>query len=148
MEEKVLSGWGNLLRRRLPLLGHRNWIVVADGAYPWQAVPGMETVATEAPLGNGLKIVLQGLVAKPHLRPVIHVDVELPFLSEEDTSGISSHRAELQEILKSRFLQHKFHKKIIRRLDVDGHIFRILLLKTTLTLPYASVHRAGLWLLA
>ena len=27
--------WKNKLRRELPLLGHRNWIVIADAAYPW-----------------------------------------------------------------------------------------------------------------
>ena len=40
--------WEAVLTRRLPLLGHRNWIVVADAAYPAQSNPGIETIATGA----------------------------------------------------------------------------------------------------
>ena len=38
--------WRATLDERLPLLGHRNWIVVADAAYPWQASAGIETIDT------------------------------------------------------------------------------------------------------
>jgi len=38
--------WRATLDDRLPLLGHRNWIVVADSAYPWQASAGIETIVT------------------------------------------------------------------------------------------------------
>lgn len=37
-------GWRTLLTRRLPELGHRNWIVIADSAYPSQVAPGIETI--------------------------------------------------------------------------------------------------------
>ena len=32
--------WQTKLKKELPLLGHRNWIVIADSAYPWQTAPG------------------------------------------------------------------------------------------------------------
>ena len=41
---EALSGWEQLLEERLPLFGHRNWIVVADAAYPAQCRPGIETI--------------------------------------------------------------------------------------------------------
>jgi len=38
------SKWESQLHRQLPLYGHRNWIVVADSAYPAQSRPGIETI--------------------------------------------------------------------------------------------------------
>src|SRR5665213_988847 len=35
--------WTMVLDERLPLYGHRNWIVIADSAYPLQSAPGIET---------------------------------------------------------------------------------------------------------
>jgi len=32
----------------LPLFGHRNWIVVADSAYPAHSMPGIETIVSGA----------------------------------------------------------------------------------------------------
>jgi hypothetical protein len=40
----VKKGWERQLRESLPLYGHRNWIVVADAAYPAQSKHGIETV--------------------------------------------------------------------------------------------------------
>ncbi len=36
------------LNSLLPLFGHRNWIVVADSAYPAQSKPGIETIVSGA----------------------------------------------------------------------------------------------------
>ncbi|MCU0782363.1 MAG: hypothetical protein MUF04_14880, partial [Akkermansiaceae bacterium] len=38
--------WEALLASELPRLGHRNFIVIADSAYPLQSAPGIRTVAT------------------------------------------------------------------------------------------------------
>lgn len=35
----VGSGWKQQLDRELPLLGHRNWILVVDKAFPMQTSP-------------------------------------------------------------------------------------------------------------
>ena len=42
------DNWKETLRKELPLLGHRNWIVVADSAYPLQTAPGIETIRADA----------------------------------------------------------------------------------------------------
>lgn len=42
------SDWRGRLKSELPAMGHRNWIVVADAAYPKQTAAGIETVATGA----------------------------------------------------------------------------------------------------
>ena len=40
--------WNQRLAEAMPLLGHRNWILVVDSAYPLQISPGIETVETNA----------------------------------------------------------------------------------------------------
>ncbi len=47
MTELVTSAvheWERELNLLLPLFGHRNWIAVADVAYPAQSRPGIETI--------------------------------------------------------------------------------------------------------
>ena len=44
--EREEQTWEQRLQHLLPLLGHRNWIVVADSAYPAQSNPGIETIYT------------------------------------------------------------------------------------------------------
>ena len=38
------SNWEEVLKDRLQLYGHRNWLVIADSAYPAQSRPGIETI--------------------------------------------------------------------------------------------------------
>ena len=46
--ERNPQTWEQQLKTLLPLLGHRNWIVVADSAYPAQTAQGITTIATSA----------------------------------------------------------------------------------------------------
>src|ERR1700733_11277413 len=43
-----VSDWKTVLVDRLPLYGHRNWIVIADSAYPAQTASGIETIYSNA----------------------------------------------------------------------------------------------------
>ena len=40
--------WQTKVDEDLPYLGHRNWILIVDSAYPLQASPGVETIETNA----------------------------------------------------------------------------------------------------
>ena len=131
--------WQGILQQRLPLLGHRNWIVVADAAYPWQTAPGIETLSTGGAQIDVLRAVLNAVEVAPHLRPIIYTDAELPFLREEDAPGIGAYRDELRTILGGRPVESLPHDEIIKLLDEAGRAFHVLLLKTTLALPYTSV---------
>lgn len=44
--EESVSTWDEVLGKQIKLLGHRNWIVVVDAAYPLQSSPGITTVAS------------------------------------------------------------------------------------------------------
>lgn len=131
--------WRKKLEKELPLLGHRNWIVVADSAYPWQTSPGIETVYTEGDQVEVLKEVMNVLAKAKHVEPTIYTDAELTHIPEADAKGISEYREQLKKVLAGRNVQSLPHEQIIGKLDETGKTFHVLLLKTRLTLPYTSV---------
>jgi hypothetical protein len=133
------ADWRRLVDRELPLLGHRNWIVIADAAYPLQASPGIETIATGEEHLAVLKYVLAALDRSKHVRPVFHLDAELPFVPEEDAPGIDAYRQKVGSVLKDQKTHSLPHEQIIERLDQSARTFRVLVIKTNLRLPYTSV---------
>lgn len=142
------EAWRTKLHEELPLLGHRNWIVVVDSAYPWQTSAGVETVETNEDAPTVLKAVLDAISKAPHIRPVLYTDAELPFVSEADAPGVSAYRAGLQKLLAGKPTTSLMHEEIIKKLDQAGKTFHVLILKTKLTIPYTSLFlelKCGYW---
>ncbi len=140
--------WRRTLETELPLLGHRNWIVVTDSAYPLQTAPGIETIRADADQTAVVQAVIEALAKTRHVKPVIHTDAELPFVAEADAPGVTTYREKLARILEDQPVSNLPHKEIIRRLDEAGKTFKILLIKTPLALPYTSVFfelECGYW---
>lgn len=131
--------WQSTLSRKLPEYGHRNWIVVADSAYPKQSAPGIETVWTGQDQITVLRKVLQEIEGMPHVRPVVLLDAELASVAEADAPGVEAYRRELDLLLKGRQVRVTPHEEIIAKLDQGSKLFNVLLLKTNLTIPYTSV---------
>ena len=69
--------WQSKLKSDIPVLGHRNWIVIADAAYPKQSAPGIETVFTGGDQLEVLKTVLKAIEDAPHVNAKILIDAEL-----------------------------------------------------------------------
>lgn len=137
MEE--FKGGLAILDERLPLYGHRNWIVVADAAYPAQARDGIETVASGGDQVEVLQNVLDRIDRATHVRPVIYVDRELDFVAEPDAAGVTAYRECLAILLKGHTTKRLPHEEIIALLDSAAQMFKVLIVKTTLTIPYTSV---------
>ena len=131
--------WRAKLAEQMQLLGHRNWIVVADSAYPWQVSPGVETVETGADHVEVLKAVLKAIKGSIHVRPIIYMDSELRYVPESDAPGVDRVRKALNRALAGREIQTMLHEKIIGKLDETGKTFHVLLLKTNMAVPYTSV---------
>src|ERR1019366_1179663 len=74
--------WKSIIRRLLPLWGHRNWIVIADAAYPAQSNPGIETIAAGADHLLVLQTTLDAVQGSKHVRANIYLDAELNAVSE------------------------------------------------------------------
>lgn len=131
--------WKDTLSARLPLYGHRNWIVVTDSAYPAQANPGIETIVSGAGQTQVLKDVLQSLAASKHMKPKVYIDQELEFVPEESAPGVSAYRTELKQLLRGQQVSALPHEDIITKLDQAGKTFCVLIIKTNMTTPYTSV---------
>ncbi len=131
--------WKQVLHDRLPLYGHRNWIVIADSAYPAQSREGIETIVSNTGQIEVLKEVLADLSSSRHVRPIIYRDRELSFISEADASGIDNYRQQLSALLPSAKATSLPHEELIHKLDQAGQTFRVLIIKTNLTIPYTTV---------
>jgi len=138
-EERDRGEWRDRLRTLLPKMGHRNWIVVADSAYPSQTAQGIETIVTGEDHLKVLRQVMAELAKQRHVRPAVYVDKELAFVPENHARGIENFRQRLYELLEERAARTLPHEEIIARLDKAGSTFHVLVLKTNLTLPYTSV---------
>ena len=140
--------WKTTVAQTLKQFGHRNWIVVADGAYPEQSNPAIKTIAVDA---DQLEVVtyLNQLIAKAnHVDANIFVDKEMAFVAEEDATGIEKYRTDLTQLLKGKTVKTMLHEDIIRELDTSAKLFNILIIKTDLAIPYTSVFfqlECGYW---
>ena len=133
------SGWQDKLNTDLAVLGHRNWIVIADSAYPAQSRAGIETIYTGQSQIETTKAVLAAVDKAAHVNPNIYLDAEIEYVTEDAAPGIDAYRKELSDLLGNRKVKHIKHEELIAKLDEAAKVFRILILKTDLTIPYTSV---------
>ena len=138
-KKETSASWLDTLESRLPALGHRNWIVVADSAFPLQISPGIETIVTNEDHFTVLAKVLKAVDQAKHVRPKVWLDKELAYVTEDLAPGADDARRRLDEILKGRGAAPVLHEDLIARLDQAGKAFKIVMVKTTLAVPYTSV---------
>ena len=134
-----MPDWERQLNALLPFYGHRNWIVVADSAYPAQSRPGIETIVSGAGHIEVARKVLGSIAASRHVRANIYLDQELEFVADSDAPGVSQYRDQLVALLKSSNPAHLPHEQIIATLDQTAQLFRVLIIKTELAIPYTSI---------
>jgi hypothetical protein len=133
------SGWQSKVQEDMPRLGHRNWILVVDSAYPLQSSPGVETVETNADQLEVIKFVLGAIDKSVHVRPDLFMDAELPFVQEEDAPGTSAYRDAIAKLLDGQNIGSELHEKLIADVDDAGKVVNVLILKTKSVIPYSSV---------
>jgi hypothetical protein len=137
--ETKAPAWERTLASELPALGHRNWIVVADSAFPLQISPGIETIVTGEDHFSVLEKVLRAVDGAKHVRPKVWLDKELDYVTEDLAPGADEAKRRLNELLAGRGAKPVLHEDLIARLDQAGKTFKIVMVKTTLAVPYTSV---------
>lgn len=135
---KKIAAWEQHLAELLPLYGHRNWIVVADAAYPAQSKPGIETIFAGGDQLEAVRKVYDAITESTHVRANIYVDQELASVPEHDAAGVLDYRGQLERLFGPSMRQLP-HEQIIAKLDQSAEVFRILILKTAMTIPYTTV---------
>ncbi len=131
--------WQTTVDQNLPLLGHRNWILIVDSAYPLQSSPGVQTVETNADQLEVVHYVIGAINKSIHVRPDIFMDAELPYVQEEDAPGTSAYRDAIAKLLDGQNIQSELHQTLIEDVDKAGQLVHVLVLKTRLAIPYSSV---------
>ena|SRR5579875_3228831 len=136
--------WQTILQSRLPLYGHRNWIVITDSAYPVQSSPGIETITSNADYFQVLQTVFGALQRSRHVTPIVYTDRELPAVAENDAPGITAFRDQLNTFLNGAQLRNPpttnlKHDELISKLTEVSQSFRVLVIKTDAVLPYTSL---------
>lgn len=139
-EKTSVADWKESLQEKLPLLGHRNWIVVTDMAYPLQADPGIITLYAPETFGNVAAFVMDRIRRSEHVFAHIYQDREQLALTEELCPGVTAYRNSLSKVLdgseKVTFLPHE---ELISKLDSVSKLYQVVVIKTALTLPYTSI---------
>jgi D-ribose pyranose/furanose isomerase RbsD len=138
MNNTLKNSWKEELNKLIPLLGHRNWIIVTDMAYPLQTQSGIQTIYTGEDFFPVLENVFRKIEKEPHIRPLIYHDKELDYLEEKEAAGIDNLRRQMKNLLGDK-LTSVPHELLISRLDEVSRIFNVVILKTTLTIPYTSI---------
>jgi hypothetical protein len=134
-----LADWQTTLHQRLPVYGHRNWIVVSDAAFPAYSQSSIETIAVNQDLLPVLKYVAKAISSSQHVRATPFVDQELPFVPEEDYPGVVQLRREIAYTFGNTPLTSIPHADLLTKIDDAGKTFRVLFIKTNTTIPYTSV---------
>lgn len=133
------ANWKQVLQDRLALYGHRNWIVIADSAYPAQTAPGIETIVSHENQPEVLRQVLASIAASKSVRPIVYLDQELKYVDEKDAPGVSAFREQLPGLLRNQEQHSLPHEQLIAKLADVSKDFRVLIIKTNLTIPYTTV---------
>src|ERR1700733_14226347 len=139
LAQQPTAEWRTRLAQVLPLLGHRNWIMIVDSAYPLQSSAGVDTIETNTDQMEVVRQVLSTINSSIHVRPIVYMDAELPFVPEKDAPGVTAYREAVKSALKGQMITSLPHEKIIAKVDEVGKTFHIVVLKTTMTVPYTSV---------
>jgi len=137
ISDKEVHAWKDELKNELPLLGHRNWIVVADMAYPLQTEPGIKTIYTDASYMEVLDFVYKAIGRMPHVKANIYQDKELSYLDEDHLVGLDTLRRQMKALFGGA-ITPVLHDELIKGLAEVSRNFNVVILKTNLTMAYTS----------
>jgi hypothetical protein len=133
-----MNDWRRCLAELLPSYGHRNWILIADAAYPAQ-VGAVEVLATGEDHLAIVREVVDALREASHVHPVIRLDAELQYVTDDLVPGADALRSALLEELADLTPDWVLHASLIDRVGEVAERFSVLVIKTTGTVPYSSV---------
>ncbi len=131
--------WKEKLRETLPLLGHRNWILIVDKAYPLQSAPGITTLYAPEPIEKVLEHTLAAVQGADHVKPIVYTDRELRYMDDELCPGVEKLRVRYAHLMADLQPVSLLHDEIFPKLDAASKLFSVLAIKTDCLIPYSSV---------
>lgn len=138
VESTQPGNWKDDFGKVLPMLGHRNWVLVVDKAFPLQNAGGMNVINTGGEIEEVLGHVLAEIGSSSHVTPIIYTDKELEFIpgfGEKETAIVERYHKMLSGMQVNSIL----HEEVFSKLDAASKLFSVVVLKTECTIPYTSV---------
>ena len=138
----------NTLRHELSYLGARNWVVIAEAAFPIQSRHGLRVIRLNAEIPEVVDNVEQVIEEKYHVKPRLYVSSEAKDVPYDYAPGIKNYHEQLEQALHGRETVELDHAMLMRMLGDTSKTYRILVIKTQTALPYTSVFMelgSGYW---
>jgi len=132
------ADWKTEFSKKLPLMGHRNWILVVDKAFPLQQSAGMEYIYAPEGMEAVLREVISEIKSADHIMPVIYRDAELEFVKPLVGAKAGQLIQATQAILQGTTVHTMLHDSVFKQLDREAGLFKVLVIKTNETVPYSS----------
>jgi D-ribose pyranose/furanose isomerase RbsD len=136
---QLANDWLSELKEILPLLGHRNWIVVTDMAYPLQSKDAIMTLFADEPYIDVVRTVLHTLSNCTHVTPQVYQDRELSLLNDKICPEIDELKNDVASALAPLKATMLPHEELLATLDSTAAVYKVVIIKTNLTKPYTSV---------
>lgn len=140
--------WTGSLRHELSYLGARNWVVIAEAAYPIQSRRGLRVLQLDADIPEVLDGVERLIEEKHHVKPRVYVSAELESVPYDYAPGVKNYKKTLNEALHGRETVSLDHSMLRRLLGDATKSYRVLVIKTRTAIPYSSVYielGSGYW---
>jgi L-fucose mutarotase/ribose pyranase (RbsD/FucU family) len=131
--------WQQRMEEQMPLLGHRNWILIVDKAYPAPNNSDILMINTGAEMIDVLRAMDSIFQVQAHIKPVIYQDTELNYLDEGLVKGVDKYKKEVKTIWSKYTVQEIPHEAIFKKIDEASKLFKVIVLKTESLQPYTSV---------
>lgn len=128
-----------VLRNELGYLGARNWVVIAEAAYPIQSRRGVRVVKLDADIPDVLEAVEDVIEEKHHVKPRVYVTEELENVPYEYAPGVRAYKKKLRQALHGRETVRLDNEMLLRLLNDTSKTYRVLVIKTRTAVPYSSI---------
>ena len=132
------QNWRDEVANSMLLLGHRNWIVITDKAFPVQTKAGVEMIYTDDRYENILSFIISQLNNSTHIYGHFYQDKELIFLDDSICPGIENYRFIQEQYIPKNEVQYISHEFLLNKIDSISSFYNVLVVKTNLVLPYTS----------
>ncbi|MBT7957912.1 MAG: hypothetical protein HN759_01140 [Akkermansiaceae bacterium] len=140
--------WKKTIRSELTYLGARNWVVVAEAAFPVQSRRGIRVIYIDAEIPDLVDGIEQVIEEKHHVKPRIYVTAEISKVEYDYAPGVKYYRKELESALHGREALALNNNMLMRMLRDTSKTYRLLIIKSRTALPYSSVFMelgSGYW---
>lgn len=140
--------WKKTIRHEMGYLGARNWIVVAEAAFPIQSRRGLRVIQIDAEIPDLVDGIEQVIEEKHHVKPRIYVTSEIAKVEYDYAPGVAYYRKELATALHGRETLSLNNDMLMQMLADTNRTYRVLVVKSRTALPYSSVFMelgSGYW---